>query len=57
VDLQALIAEFSRRGIRLIPNPPKPPVATTKDCLCCTTAIPLVAVRCPHCTSEFSAVA
>jgi len=25
---------------------------TTKDCPFCTTAIPLKATRCPHCTSE-----
>ena len=25
---------------------------TTKDCPFCATAIPLAAVRCPHCTSE-----
>ncbi|MGB8958903.1 MAG: large-conductance mechanosensitive channel protein MscL [Candidatus Aminicenantales bacterium] len=27
-------------------------VPTTKDCPFCATAIPLAAVRCPHCTSE-----
>jgi large conductance mechanosensitive channel len=33
------------------------PVAevTTKDCPYCATAIPLKAVRCPHCTSELRA--
>ena len=33
------------------------PVAavTTKDCPFCATAIPLAAVRCPHCTSELKA--
>ena len=30
-----------------------PPAApTTKDCPFCATAIPIKAVRCPHCTSE-----
>jgi large conductance mechanosensitive channel len=29
-----------------------PPAATTKDCPFCATAVPLKAVRCPHCTSE-----
>jgi large conductance mechanosensitive channel len=28
------------------------PAATTKDCPFCATAVPLKAVRCPHCTSE-----
>jgi large conductance mechanosensitive channel len=27
-------------------------VLTTKDCPFCASAIPLAAVRCPHCTSE-----
>ena len=25
---------------------------TTKDCPYCATAVPIKAVRCPHCTSE-----
>jgi large conductance mechanosensitive channel len=29
-----------------------PPPASTKDCPFCATAIPIPAVRCPHCTSE-----
>ena len=29
-----------------------PAVPTTKDCPFCATAIPVNAVRCPHCTSE-----
>ncbi|HOW85382.1 MAG TPA: large-conductance mechanosensitive channel protein MscL [Candidatus Aminicenantes bacterium] len=28
------------------------PAPTTKDCPYCATAVPLKAVRCPHCTSE-----
>jgi len=35
------------------PAPAGPP--TTKDCRYCATAIPLAAVRCPHCTSELRA--
>ena len=31
---------------------PVPAVPTTKDCPFCFTAIPIKAVRCPHCTSE-----
>jgi large conductance mechanosensitive channel len=29
-----------------------PATPTTKDCPFCATAVPLKAVRCPHCTSE-----
>ena len=32
-----------------------PAVPTTKDCPFCITAIPIKAVRCPHCTSELKA--
>jgi large conductance mechanosensitive channel len=35
------------------PAPAGPP--TTKDCTYCKTAIPIGAVRCPHCTSELRA--
>ena len=31
---------------------PPAPAPTTKDCPFCATAVPLKAVRCPHCTSE-----
>jgi len=31
---------------------PAPSAPTTKDCPFCATAIPIPAVRCPHCTSE-----
>lgn len=31
-----------------------PAVPTTKDCPFCATAIPIRAVRCPHCTSDLS---
>ena len=31
---------------------PVPAVPTAKDCPFCFTAIPIKAVRCPHCTSE-----
>jgi large conductance mechanosensitive channel len=30
---------------------PAPAAPTTKDCPFCATAIPIKAVRCPHCTS------
>ena len=28
------------------------PAPATKDCPFCATAVPIKAVRCPHCTSE-----
>ena len=31
---------------------PAPAAPTTKDCPFCVTAVPIKAVRCPHCTSE-----
>jgi large conductance mechanosensitive channel len=31
---------------------PAPAVPTIKDCPFCFTAIPIKAVRCPHCTSQ-----
>ena len=31
---------------------PAPVAVTTKECVFCATEIPLVAKRCPHCTSE-----
>lgn len=31
---------------------PAPAAPTTKDCPYCLSAVPLRAVRCPHCTSE-----
>jgi large conductance mechanosensitive channel len=31
---------------------PAPAVPTTKECPFCFTAIPIKAVRCPHCTSD-----
>ncbi len=31
---------------------PPAPAPATKDCPFCATAVPLKAVRCPHCTSE-----
>ena len=37
---------------RLIPPPAAAPAAPTRPCPFCTLAIPVSAVRCPHCTSE-----
>jgi len=37
-------------------NKPAPaPLATTKDCGYCATAIPIKATRCPNCTSQLTA--
>ena len=33
------------------PSPNAPPVV--KDCPACTMSIPIKAIRCPHCTTEF----
>lgn len=41
---------------RLKREQPAPAAApTTKDCPFCFTAVPIKAVRCPHCTSELKA--
>jgi len=42
------------RGMNKLIKKEQPPV-TTKDCPFCFTAIPLKALRCPHCTSELKA--
>jgi len=39
---------------RLTKKPEAPAAPTTKDCPYCATAIPIAAVRCPHCTSELA---
>ena len=36
----------------LLPPPPAPPAAETRDCPFCLSPIPLRASRCRHCTSE-----
>jgi large conductance mechanosensitive channel len=41
--------------VRIASKLQKPAAATTKDCTYCTTAIPLLAKRCPHCTSQLTA--
>lgn len=40
--------------IRMYMRMKKPEATTTKDCPFCFTAIPLAAVRCPHCTSQLA---
>jgi large conductance mechanosensitive channel len=45
-----------RAATRLHHKPPAAPAApTTKDCTYCFTAIPILAKRCPNCTSQLSA--
>jgi large conductance mechanosensitive channel len=40
------------RGMNRMKKKAEAPAPTTKDCPFCATAVPLAAVRCPHCTSE-----
>ncbi len=40
------------RGIDRLRAKPTPPSPSTKECPQCAMAIPLRAVRCPHCTSN-----
>lgn len=40
---------------RIMPKPPAPPPAATKDCSYCKLSIPSAATRCPNCTSELTA--
>ncbi len=40
------------RGMNRMKRKAEPPAPTTKECPFCATAVPLKAVRCPHCTSE-----
>ena|SRR5579863_7554719 len=40
---------------RIMPKPPAPAPAATKECARCKLTIPAAATRCPHCTSELSA--
>jgi large conductance mechanosensitive channel len=42
----------SMNKLKRKPEAPAPAAPTTKDCPFCATAIPIKAVRCPHCTSE-----
>jgi large conductance mechanosensitive channel len=43
------------KQINLLKKTPPPAEPTTKDCPQCCSAIPIKAVRCPHCTSELAA--
>jgi len=50
--LIALVVFLLVRAYNRMQKPEEAPAPTTKDCPFCKTAIPLQAVRCPHCTSE-----
>ena len=50
----ALVAYMILRYVQRMQKAEEPAPATTKACPYCKTAIPLDAVRCPHCTSELS---
>ncbi len=43
------------RQVNRLKRAPAPADPTTKDCNFCMTAIPIKAVRCPHCTSQLAA--
>lgn len=45
------------RQINRLQRQPEAAPPTTKDCPYCVSAIPIKAVRCPHCTSELKAAA
>ena len=40
------------RGMNRMKKKTVAPEPTTKDCPYCATAIPIKAIRCPHCTSD-----
>jgi large conductance mechanosensitive channel len=48
-SLFLVIRAMNRMKRKAEPAPAEP---TTKDCPFCATAVPIKAVRCPHCTSE-----
>ncbi len=43
------------RQVNRLRRAPAPAAPTTKECAYCFSAIPLKALRCPHCTSELKA--
>jgi len=44
------------RQVNRLRRQPEEAPPTTKDCPYCFTAIPIKAMRCPHCTSELAAI-
>ncbi len=54
-----LIVSFSVflviKGMNRLQREAPPPPADTKECPFCFTAIPIKAIRCPHCTAELAA--
>ncbi len=54
--LVALAIFLLIKQINKLKRKPEPAAApTTKDCPFCVTAIPIQALRCPHCTSQLEA--
>ncbi|MBW1992447.1 MAG: large conductance mechanosensitive channel protein MscL [Deltaproteobacteria bacterium] len=43
------------KGMNRLQREAPPPPADTKECTFCFTAIPIKAIRCPHCTAELAA--
>ncbi len=50
-----LLIRSINRMRRVMEKPKEAAAATTKECPFCLSAIPIKAVRCPHCTSELKA--
>lgn len=48
----ALVAYMILRSVQRLQKADEPAPASTKTCTYCRTAIPIEAVRCPHCTSQ-----
>ena len=44
------------KAIQKLLPPPPPPAETTRDCPYCASKIPMVASRCPNCTSQVEPV-
>jgi large conductance mechanosensitive channel len=47
-----LLVKQVNRVRRLGAEPAPPPAPVTKECAFCTMAIPVKAIRCPHCTAQ-----
>jgi large conductance mechanosensitive channel len=51
----AFVIFLAVRQINRLKKPEPAPVASTKDCPYCVSAVPIKATRCPNCTSELRA--
>ena len=47
---------FLVKQVNRLKRQPQAPASATKECPYCASAIPIPASRCPHCTSQLSAV-